>query len=254
MVVVKAVSRHADVASATSELHMESGKIIRYVAPMTLDCTEMNEHQQVVLLAQEKRLLFGDISEEAEKWAGVSDLCQAIDHIVEIEKETELFKGKRILEVGFCTGLPSVYGLEHGAAEATLVCTDNDALSNYIKPTIRKNNIGKLVNYITCDIEQLRDEFESNKYDIILAPELVNTKQEYFEQIHDMLKLALAHNGMIFFSGRTHYNSCDGSMSAMIDLIKSKNTFDVMERSTFNNSIRTETAPRKVVQLMHKMC
>uniref|UniRef100_A0AC34FHI6 Uncharacterized protein n=1 Tax=Panagrolaimus sp. ES5 TaxID=591445 RepID=A0AC34FHI6_9BILA len=251
MVVIKTVSRHANVASATSELHMESGQIIRYVGPMSLDGAEMNDHQQVVLLAQEKRLLFGDVSEEAEKWAGVSDLCQAMDHIVEIEKETELFKGKRILEVGFCTGLPSVYALEHGAVEATL---DNDALNNYIKPTIRKNNIGKSVNYITCDIEQLRDEFETNKYDIILAPELVNTKPEYFEQIHDMLKLALAHNGMIFFSGRTHYNSSDGSISAMLDLMKSKNCFDIMERSTFNNSVRNETAPRKVVQLMHKMC
>lgn len=123
MVVVKTATHHADVASAASELHMESGRVIRYVAPMTLDCTEMNEHHQVVMMAQEKRRLFGDVSEEVEKWAGVTDLCQTIDHIVEIEQETDLFQGKRILEVGFCTGLPSVYALEHGAMTATLVCT-----------------------------------------------------------------------------------------------------------------------------------
>jgi predicted nicotinamide N-methyase len=252
MVVVKTIAPHADVASATSELHMESGKIIRYVAPMSLDCTEMNEHQQVVMLAQEKRLLFGDVSEEVEKWGGVADLCQIIDNIVEIEKETELFKGKKILEVGFCTGLPSVYALEHGASAATLVCTDIDALESYVKPTIRKNNLRKLVNYFACDLDQLKNEFETNKFDIIIAPELVNTKQEYFEQIHDMLELALAPNGMIFFSGRTHYNRSDGSMPAMLDIIKSKNCFDIMERSTINPS-RTETAPRKVVQLMQKI-
>jgi hypothetical protein len=90
------------------------------------------------------------------------------------------------------------------------------------------------------------------KYDIIIAPELVNTKQEYFEQIHDMLEMALAPNGMIFFSGRTHYNRCDGSMSAMLDIIKSKNCFDIMERSIINPT-RSETAPRKVVQLMQKI-
>lgn len=62
---------------------------------------------------------------------------------------------------------------------------------------MRKNNFRNSVNYFTCDIEQLTDKFETNKYDIIIAPELVNTKQEYFEQIHDMLDLALAPNGMM---------------------------------------------------------
>jgi hypothetical protein len=41
-------------------------------------------------------------------------------------------------------------------------------------------------------------------------------------------------------------------MSAMLDIIKSKNCFDIMERSIINPT-RSETAPRKVVQLMQKI-
>lgn len=104
----------------SNELCMES-KNIPFVAPVTFNSTQINEHQQVVLLAQEKRLLFGDLNEEMDKWAGASDFCQTLDNIVEVESETDFFEGKRVLEVGFCTGLPSIYALEHGATSATLV-------------------------------------------------------------------------------------------------------------------------------------
>jgi len=233
-----------------NELCMESGNI-PFVAPVTLTNAKVNEHQQVVLLAQEKRLLFGDLNEEMDKWSGASDFCSAIDNIVEIENETDLFEGKRILEVGFCTGLATIYALEHGAIDATLVYPTEEAFETYIKPTMSQNKVNGKVDYIIGDVDNLKDKIGSEKFDIILAPELVLTKEEYFERIHDLLDAALAVDGMIILSGRTHYNNCSGNMPSMLEMIKSKNRFDAIDRTP--NSLRHDTAPRKIVQLFRKM-
>jgi SAM-dependent methyltransferase len=236
----------------SNELLMESGKNIPFVAPVT--ASKINEHQQVVLLAQEKRLLFGDLNEEMDKWSGASDFCSAIDNIVEIENEKDLFEGKKVLEVGFCTGLATIYALEHGAKEATLVYPSEESYETYIKPTMGQNNVvtEQNINYIIGDVDNLRDKIgENEKFDIILAPELVLTKEEYFERIHDLLDRSLSNDGMIIFSGRTHYNSCNGNMPSMLDLIKSKNRFDSIDRTP--SSLHFDTAPRKIVQLFRKM-
>lgn len=120
MVLVKTAA-FAESTPVSNELCMDSGSNISFVAPVTLDSTKVSEHQHVVLLAQEKRLLFGDMNVEMDKWSGASDFCQCLDNIVETENEIDFFAGKRVLEVGFCTGLPSVYALEHRAENATLV-------------------------------------------------------------------------------------------------------------------------------------
>lgn len=36
-----------------------------------------------------------------DRWVGVSDLCQCIDNAIEIHKDTNMFKGKRVLEVKY---------------------------------------------------------------------------------------------------------------------------------------------------------
>uniref|UniRef100_A0A7E4W849 Class I SAM-dependent methyltransferase n=1 Tax=Panagrellus redivivus TaxID=6233 RepID=A0A7E4W849_PANRE len=248
MVVVKTATASA-YAHINSELHMESGRVLRYVAPQSLNAN-LSDHQQVALLAQEKRQLFGDAADESEKWAGVNDLCCALDNIVEIDHETDLFKGKSILEVGFTSGLPAAYALQHQAASATLFCHDKTQMESFVKPTMRRNNIRNNIKFITCDIEDLKEKLKGQKFDIILAPELVNTDQKYYEQIYEMLEAALTDNGIIFFSGRTHYRHCDGNMPAMLDLVKSKNQFDAIDRLCGQ---RVDTTPWKVVQLIRKM-
>lgn len=119
MVVVKTATP-SKATSMNNELHMVSGRVLRYVAPVLLDNDNNNDHQQVIMLAQEKRLLFGDVNDELDKWIGVGEMCQAIDNLVEIDMETELFAGKSVLEVGFTSGLPSVYAMEHGAKDVTI--------------------------------------------------------------------------------------------------------------------------------------
>lgn len=248
MVVIKTASVSA-YAHINSEIQMESGHVLRYVAPQSLN-VNLSEHQQVALLAQEKRQLFGDTTDESEKWAGVNDLCCALDNIVEIDHETELFKEKSILEVGFTSGLPSVYALQHQAASATLFCHDKTQMESFVKPTMRQNNIQKDIKFITCDIEDLKKNLKGQKFDVILAPELANTDQKYYEQIYEILETALADNGIIFFSGRTHYRHCNGNMPALLDLVKNKNQFDAIDRLCGQ---RVDTTPWKVVQLIRKM-
>uniref|UniRef100_A0AC35G1H5 Uncharacterized protein n=1 Tax=Panagrolaimus sp. PS1159 TaxID=55785 RepID=A0AC35G1H5_9BILA len=234
----------------TNELCMESGNIL-FTAPLTLDSSKINECQQLVLLAREKRLLFGDSNKEIEKWNGVNDFCQTLDNIVEIQKETKLFEGKRMLEIGFTTALPSIYALQHGAKDITVVIPTEEALKTHIESTFFQNNANERVTYIIGDVDDLTRKVGGEKFDIILAPEIVYTKQRHFEKIHNAFEFLLASDGLILMSGRTHYHNCDGNMSSMIDLIKRKNHFDIMDQTSRSHS-RYETAPRKIVQIMHK--
>uniref|UniRef100_A0AC34FRQ9 Methyltransferase domain-containing protein n=1 Tax=Panagrolaimus sp. ES5 TaxID=591445 RepID=A0AC34FRQ9_9BILA len=185
-----------------------------------------------------------------DKWSGATDFCSAIDNIVEIESETDFFKNKKILEVGFSTGLPTIYALEHGASSATL---SEEAYETYIKPTMEQNKaVNAKIEYVIGDVDNLDDKIGSEKFDIILAPELVLTNSEYFEKIHLLLDSALANDGIIILSGRTHYHTCNGNMAYMLDLIKSKNRFIAIDRTPI--SLKHDTAPRKIIQLFRYFC
>ncbi|CAB3405569.1 unnamed protein product [Caenorhabditis bovis] len=76
-----------------------------------------------------------------EDWEGVNSLCQAIDQIVEIEMESDFFYGKSVLEIGFSTGLPSVYAFESDANEVALHTFTKTAMEVFCKPTLKRNNI-----------------------------------------------------------------------------------------------------------------
>lgn len=62
-------------------------------------------------------------NQHSDEWDGVHEYCQALDHLIEVEMDQELFEGKRVLEIGFCTGLPSIFALDHGANSATVYCS-----------------------------------------------------------------------------------------------------------------------------------
>uniref|UniRef100_A0AC34QAV4 Uncharacterized protein n=1 Tax=Panagrolaimus sp. JU765 TaxID=591449 RepID=A0AC34QAV4_9BILA len=247
MDVIQTITPSEIIATINNEFCMMSGNSLQYVAPVPLITANNDHQQQVVMLAQENRLLFGD--DEFDKWVGVGEMCQAIENIVEIEQETGLFEGKTVLEVGFISGLPSVYAMNHGAKSVAIYNENSSLMDAYVKPTMLRNNLNENVEYLTGDFENLKNILENRKFDVIIAPEMVNTKLAEFEVIHEILDQILADNGIMFFSGRTHYNNCDGNMPAMLDLIKSKNRFDVIDRSQlFTN----QTVPRKIVQLIRK--
>lgn len=131
MVLIQTPSSSFASAPIANELCMET-RNISFMAPLNLDSAKTNEYQEIVLIAREKRLLFNNSNNEIEKWNGVNYFCQVLDHVVEIEKESSMFDGKRVLEIGFATGLPSVYALEHGAKAVTIahsVCLNHTASS-----------------------------------------------------------------------------------------------------------------------------
>ena len=51
--------------------------------------------------------------------------------------------------------------------------------------------------YIISDLDNLASKIGSEKFDIILAPELVYSKNKHFEEIHDMLHGILAPHGIM---------------------------------------------------------
>ncbi|KHJ97823.1 hypothetical protein OESDEN_02202 [Oesophagostomum dentatum] len=243
------------VAPAPCELKLESGRYIRYVAPK-----DANPRKELVCggvfedvhLTQRRKSSGGDGVDNTMCWEGVNCLCQMLDAIIESEMETDFFEGKSVLEIGFATGLPSVYAYENGAAEISLHSPSKTSLQMYCKPTFRRNAIPEnKCKFSSGDLSQMRKAIGGKKFDVILAAELLNRGEDEFEMVHQILDEALSHDGICLLSSPSHYFTVDSSLASFIDLVKRHRQFDVIERWS---SPRTDVVQRKVIQLTRSLC
>lgn len=233
--------------SATNcEVPMDSGRKIFYVAPRKYSAM-LSDSSDTENFGVQRKLSGSNTTDEADKWEGANDLCQFSDNCIEIEKDVDMFEGKRVLEIGFCTGLPSVFAFANGASSVTLHALDSSALTAYVKPTLRRNKVPRSRSkFSSGDLENCKRALNGPKFDVILAPELLNTEETDFEMLHEILDLSLAQNGIVLFSARPYYSHCSGSLPTFLDLVKLKGLFDADIRWT---STKDVVAPRKVVQL-----
>ncbi|PAV83953.1 hypothetical protein WR25_21705 [Diploscapter pachys] len=182
-----------------SELKLESGRVIRYVAPPNAN---PNSH------------------------AGQDDVPSVI---------------------GFTTGLPAVYAYENGASEVALHCQSKPVLDLYCKPTLKRNNIpANKCKFSYGNLDDLLKALGGKKFDIILAPDLLNRSESDYEQLHDIINEAMAEGGICLFSSYTYYSSSDGSLDSFLSLVRAHRQFDSIERWS---SPKTDIVQRKVYQL-----
>lgn len=244
-----------NVTPVPCELKLESGRFIRYVAPKDANpCKELCTRRafEDVRMPQRRKSSSHEGVDQTVCWEGVNTLCQLLDAIVETEMETDFFERKSVLEIGFATGLPSVYAYENGASEVALHCGSKTSLQMYCKPTLRRNAIPEnKCKFSSGDLTQMKKAIGGKKFDVILAPELLHRKEEEFELVHQILDEALSHDGICFLSSPTHYFTVDSSLSSFLDLVKKYRKFDIMERWS---SPRTDVVQRKVVQLTRSLC
>ena len=183
-------------------------------------------------------------------WEGVNDFCEALDHIIDCERETDLLIGRSILEIGFASGIPSVFALDSGAESATIHATDPLILDAYIKPTLRRNNVSPMLcKFSTSVWSTTRTTLAGKKYDVILAPELLCVDESQFDALHEILDETLASNGVAFISARIFYPNVTASIPAFMDLLKLRGRFDAFIRWTSRKSL---LAPRQLIQLSRR--
>ncbi|VDN51905.1 unnamed protein product [Dracunculus medinensis] len=182
-------------------------------------------------------------NDRSDDWEGVSILCQALDTAFKYESES-LVAGKSILEMGFCTGLPSVFSLTNRAAHVTLFSMEEIIMNDCVKPTLARNKVKPTQKrLIFGEFSDLRKSTDQNRFDIILASEYLNTDKFSYEELHDIIDYLLTPDGLCIFSSRMSYFHHEGKF---IDLIKVKGKFDVFERWS---SPKSDFVQRKVIQL-----
>uniref|UniRef100_A0A915BKE0 Uncharacterized protein n=2 Tax=Parascaris univalens TaxID=6257 RepID=A0A915BKE0_PARUN len=239
-------------ASANCELTMESGRCIRYVAPAHANPSKVTYAESVTSMdsdtshrAIRKRSSY-DASDSSDDWEGVNAICQTLDTALKHECE-DMFKGKDVLEIGFCTGLPSVLALENGAAHATLYSADEAMMNLCVKPTLARNKIKQSKRkFISGDLGVVKQSSKEKQYDVIFAIEFLNTDRASFEHLHDILDYALASDGICLLTARMYYFNCEGNLPEFLNLIKSKGKFEAYTRWT---SPKSDVVQRKVIQL-----
>ncbi|KAI3410117.1 hypothetical protein GPALN_006476 [Globodera pallida] len=237
------------------EYSLDSGSMLAYVVPQrysTALATVTNGDQTLIPTHPRRKLSTangGGGIDEIDRWEGVLDFCDVLDCAVEVDNETELFENKRVLEVGFCTGLPSAFAYRRGAKSLCVYSWDMAKLDTVVKPTLHRNNVPRsLCKFFAGDFDAFKQTMGGQKFEVILAPELINMDEGEFERMHEMLDDVLSPQGIILFSSRSHYTACDctGNLPAWLDLLKTKGTFDAHIRWT---SPKADIAPRKMVQM-----
>ncbi|KJH46137.1 hypothetical protein DICVIV_07785 [Dictyocaulus viviparus] len=269
------LAANIDVATpAPCELKLESGRFIRYVAPKDANPRKEMLCQQTfgeMRISRRRKSSGHDAIDQMVCWEGVNSLCHVLDAIIEIDKETDFFEGKSVLEIGFATGLPSVFAYENGANEVTLHSPSKSSLDLYCIPTLRRNAIPEnKCKFSSGDLSQMRKAIGGKKaqllyflnillrlffnilrFDVILAAELLNRSEDEFDKVLQILDEALSHDGVCFLSTPTHYFSVDSNLVSFIDRMKMHRKFDGIERWS---SPRTDVVQSKVIQLTRSHC
>jgi len=227
-----------------NEIRLNSTRVVKFMSPFNVDVTSDEEDEYAIRKRSNSNHFKSSLNDS---FLGVQEFCQALDDMIVIEKDTELFIGKSVLEIGFTTGIPSVFALDCGASEITLHSWDQQSTETYVKATIRRNAIPKnLVKFNTGELEACLKSLGGKRFDVILCPELINTNIENYPAIVEILSVALADHGVIFLSGRSFYDEVSGSVQGFIDFCKSNSTFDAFTRWT---STKKETNPRMLIQM-----
>ncbi|VDM68554.1 unnamed protein product [Strongylus vulgaris] len=126
------------------------------------------------------------------------------------------------------------------------------SLQMYCKPTLRRNAIPEnKCKFSSGNLAELKKSLGGKRFDVILAPELLNRSEDEFEMIHQILDEALSHNGICLLSTPSHYFTVDSSLTSFLDIVKRHRQFDVIERWS---SPRTDVVQRKIVQLTRSLC
>jgi len=242
--VITPISIIRDMAMVNNEFGLDSGRVVRYVAPPTVDISSSDEEDQYSFRKRSGSNQVQDTCNDS--WEGVQSFLQEIDNLIFIQKDTELFIGKSVLELGFTTGIPAVFALDCGASEIAIHCLNQSI--TYVKGTITRNLIPKTLCKISSgELETCLTSTGGKKFDIILAPELINCNEENFASILDILDASLADHGLVLLSGRSFYDSVSGSIQGFLDYVRSKNKFDAFIRWESTNT--SDAAPRKLIQM-----
>jgi predicted O-methyltransferase YrrM len=235
--------------SSYNQLCLENSNL-SCLASLTPSPTESKGQPQFGPSEEEKQALIENLNKEIGKWMDLSVFCQSLRNIVEVDGDVSFFHGKRILEIGFTTGLPAIYALEKFAESVMVVCANKEILEASIKPTFSQSKDADRVDCTVGDVTELENVLEADEYDVILAPELIHTSVEDFERIHDTLYSLLAYEGVILFSGHAYYSDSNGNMQSILDIIKQKDKFEAVDRTP--STSESDPCQRKVIQLMHK--
>ncbi|KAL4002282.1 hypothetical protein ACH3XW_2810 [Acanthocheilonema viteae] len=240
------LTKSSQAAFIEGTLELESGLKINYVAPAHAAPIKENSSAENSSGSITRKKSFMEGSDPREEWEGVFEMCYALDHAIRFETD-DLVKGRKILEIDFCTALPSVFAIKNGAKHITLHSSDNEMMESCVKPTLSRNKIKSTQYRILCSsLEDLRKLVKSNEFEVIFSVEFFNKEKNRFEEIHNFIDYALATDGVCLLESRMFYINCESSLQEFLDLVKTKGKFDVYTRWS---TPKSEIIQRKVIQL-----
>ncbi|GMR41896.1 hypothetical protein PMAYCL1PPCAC_12091, partial [Pristionchus mayeri] len=246
-------STPASLQSQLSTLTLESGTSISYISAAGANPrSETRSHYDYdePSLHSKRRGSGYTLHDDSDDWEGVNAICQLIDTIMHVEREYDFFENKNVLEIGFSTGLPSLLALGKGANEVAVHSQSPTALECFIRPTLHRA-FPTLSSRIKLSSGEIIDSRLNKKFDVILAPEILNSPRSEYDEIHSMLDRGLADDGVCFISSRTTYLSNDsGSLIDFLSLLAKHRKFVPLIRWC---SLSSDIHPRQIIQITRNL-
>ncbi|VDN07594.1 unnamed protein product [Thelazia callipaeda] len=173
-------------------------------------------------------------------WECSIDLCEYIDLL-----EPQIFKDKKVLEVGCGAGLPSMLLLYKGAREVALQDYNEVVINCFTRDNFKANNLClERCRFYACDWTTLRGKISNEKFDIILTSETIYNKQ-YYGDLHDLFDAALSTDGIIFLAAKMYYFGVGGDMPTFQEYVRTRGVFDSCVCWSSNSNVS-----RRIIKLL----
>lgn len=219
------------------------------VAETQIESNDVNGDGDFSSFLQSSDLASGEYEGGLKVWECTIDLIQYMqDH-------RNLFKDKRVLDLGCGAGLLGAYAFLLESGKVCFQDYNSEVIENFTLPSVEKTlvqngkeNLSDNNNFefISGDWSNVNNYFINNnneKFDVILSSETIyNTN--YYRKIKEVLQNLLSDSGVALFAAKKHYFGVGGGIFDFIEYLHSVGLFETNIVKTIDDSL-----PREILQV-----
>ena len=165
----------------------------------------------------------------------------SLDLARHVHKESSLFKGKRVLELGCGVGLPGIAAVQHGTSHVLFQDFNRDVLLSRTIPSVLLNTqksqeVENLEDFMqVCSFcygswDSVREVCGSScqhSFDVILSSETIYNCDNFASLLRAMKHFLVETDGLVFVAAKAYYFGVGGSVSEFLEFVQKDGYFSV---------------------------
>jgi len=163
------------------------------------------------------------------------------------EGNAEMFKGKRVLDLGCGAGLLGIMALKLGASAVHFQDFNQGVLQQWTIPNVSLSSeeVDSKVKFWSGDWSSFK-KVNQHVYDVILSSETIYNPS-YYSKLYSLLKEKMVENGQILLGAKCYYFGVGGSVAQFQDFCLKDGYFSTEILWTSESGVK-----RQIVRLLKK--